>query len=129
MSTTEKLTYRPRLVFAYVDSAHAAQCSRFLRRQGWEVHLVTSAEQVHQLVQELNPQVVVLDLDLPDESGWLAAAKILLKNADRRFILTCQQVTDQNRDWAADLGTAIIAREDGPAALAQEIQSHLAQAV
>lgn len=122
--------FRPRLLFAHVDSAHAAQCSRFFRRQGWEVHLVTSADEVHRLVRILNPQAVVVDVDLPDESGWLTAAKNLMDDSDRRFILLADDITDAKRERALQLGVAaLIDRDDGPEALAEEIQSHLAQAV
>ncbi len=39
----KKEIYRPLLLLAYADSAHAAQCGRYFRRHGWEVHLVASA--------------------------------------------------------------------------------------
>lgn len=122
--------YRPRMVLGYIDSAHAAQCGRFFRRQGWEVHLVASAAEVHQLVRELTPEVVVVDLDLPDESGWLICAKSLLDNQDQQFVLMGQGVTEHKRQRAAYLGvTALVDRAEGPEALVDEIQANVAQAV
>lgn len=123
-----RVKFRPRLLFAHVDSAHAAQCSRFFRRQGWEVHLVTSAEEVHHLVEVLNPHVVVVDVDLPDESGWLTSAKNLMEDQERRFILLGDDICDTKRARAEQLGVAaLIDRHNGPEALAEEIQNQLGQ--
>src|SRR3954447_4782484 len=78
--TQKPMSFRPRLVLAYADSAHAALSCRHLRRQGWEVHLASSGFEARRLVRLLAPQVVVLDTDLREESGWLTCAKLKLEN-------------------------------------------------
>ena len=114
------MKFRPRLVFGYVDSAHAAQCTRLLRRHGWEVHLVASAAEARRLADDLDPQAVVLDADLPDESGWLTCAKITADHPDQKVILLTAAAEsadslDQVGGWAA------VPRVDGVDALAHEI--------
>src|SRR5260370_41755240 len=69
---------RPRLVLGYTDSAHASRCVRHFRRLGWEAHMVASGAEAQRLATELLPNVIVLDVDLPDESGWQTAAQGLL---------------------------------------------------
>src|SRR6516165_1830089 len=78
---------RPRLLMAYTDSAHASRCVRNFRRLGWEVHMVASGAEAQRLATELSPDAIVLDVDLPDESGWLSAAKILLTQPSQRIVL------------------------------------------
>ena len=120
-------SYRPRLVFGHVDSAHAAQCSRFLRRQGWEVHLVTTAEEVHGLVHELKPDLVVVDLELPDETGWLTCAKNILVDPLQSWILLSRNLSEQKCRWAKHLGAAaLISRAQGPEILGEHIQDLVA---
>jgi len=110
---------RPRLLLAYSDSAHASRCVRYFRRMGWEVHMVASGAEAQRLAGELSPQVIVLDVDLPDESGWLSAAKIRLLPPDQRVILLASAVDDQLCERARSLGVVgLVRRSDGPEALA-----------
>jgi CheY-like chemotaxis protein len=110
---------RPRLLFAYSDSAHATRCVRYFRRQGWEVHMVASGCEAQRLAAELMPQVIVLDVDLPDESGWLSAAKIRLLPPDQRVVLLAAEVNDLLRERAQLLGViGIVRRAEGPEGLA-----------
>ena len=110
---------RPRLLLAYSDSAHASRCVRFFRRLGWEVHMVASGAEAQRLAVELMPQVIVLDVDLPDETGWLSAAKIRIAPPEQRVILLVGHVDEQLRERAQSLGVAgIVCRGDGPEALA-----------
>lgn len=113
---------RPRLLLAYVDSYHAAQAARSLRRHGWEVHLAASGTEVYHLVQELQPQVVVVDTEIHDESGWLIAAKITLDPPAPRVILLTSHVSECDADRAAQVGaSAVVARCDGAETLVEEI--------
>ncbi len=110
---------RPRLLLAYSDSAHASRCVRYFRRLGWEVHMVASGVEAQRLAGELMPQVIVLDVDLPDESGWLSAAKIRIAPPEQRVVLLADYVDAQLRERAQSLGVAgIVGRADGPQALA-----------
>jgi CheY-like chemotaxis protein len=110
---------RPRLLLAYSDSAHASRTVRYFRRLGWEVHMVASGAEAQRLAGELMPQVVVLDVNLPDETGWLSAAKIRIAPPDQRIVLLAEHVDPQDCQRAESLGVAgIVCRADGPEALA-----------
>lgn len=112
-------TSRPRLLLGYSDSAHAARCVRQFRRLGWEVHMVASGAEAQRLAYELVPHLVVLDIDLPDESGWLSAAKILLLQPAQRIVLIATDADPRHQDRAAALGVAaVVQRHNGPEALA-----------
>src|SRR5947209_20391828 len=86
--------HRPRLLLAYSDSAHASRCVRYFRRLGWEVHMVNSGAEAQRLAGELMPEVIVLDVNLPDESGWLSAAKIRIAPPEQRIVLLVGDTVD-----------------------------------
>jgi DNA-binding response OmpR family regulator len=120
--TRKPVPYRPRLVLAYADSRHAVLCCRQLRRLGWQVHLTTRGAEARRLAEALAPAVVVLDVELPDESGWLTCAKLLLGNPGRRVVLVCGEVTAEGERFAAHAGAAaLVARAAGAAALVDEV--------
>jgi CheY-like chemotaxis protein len=113
---------RPRLLLGYSDSAHAARCVRHFRRLGWEVHMVASGAEAQRLAYEIVPHLIVLDVDLPDETGWLSAAKILLLQPAHRVVLLAADVAPHFQERAESLGVAaVVWREDGPEALASLI--------
>jgi DNA-binding response OmpR family regulator len=132
MVRLEKHTvYRPLLIWAYADSAHAAQGGRYFRRQGWEVRLVASAAEVRRLLATCNPHAIVLDTELPDESGWLTCAKITYQEPARKVILLAPD-SSSARFWnVANVNAAgLVTRQDRMEALAQAILGErLAEAV
>lgn len=53
------------------DEPFATIVARHLRARGWEVRTATSAEEaVDLLAAGLRPALVLLDINLPDDSGW-----------------------------------------------------------
>ncbi len=58
------------------DPAFLDIMARTMRREGYHVHTAGDAETGMHLVQTIKPQVVTLDLLLPDEHGWLLFEKI-----------------------------------------------------
>lgn len=122
---------RPRLLLAYVDSIHAARAARGLRRHGWEVHLAASGAEVYRLIQEIQPRVVVLDSELPDESGWLISAKITLDPPSPSVILLAPHRTDSDAKKLSLVGAmSLIGRDDGAETLVEQVVGErLAQAV
>jgi DNA-binding response OmpR family regulator len=110
----------------YADSAHASHCARHFRRQGWEVHLIPSGVDTRRLASDLAPRVVILDTDLPDESGWLTAAKILLDRPEQKLYLVGKERTEANQRYAAYLGAAgFLTRDESPVTVAEEVLGNL----
>jgi DNA-binding response OmpR family regulator len=58
-----------------------------LREAGMYVHLLRSGEQVMEAVASFRPDVVVLDLVLPDRSGIELAEEIVLRYGEDRPVL------------------------------------------
>jgi len=113
---------RPRMVLAYADPAYASHCCRQLRRHGWEVHLANNGGDARRLLELIDPDVLVLDTVMYDESGWLACAKVVQEAPDRRVILLAAQVTDELRRFARFVGaSALLDRNAGAAALVEEV--------
>ncbi|MBI3411021.1 MAG: hypothetical protein HY040_22030 [Planctomycetes bacterium] len=101
------------MVFAYVDSAHAAHCGRFFRRHGWEVHLVADGSQVHRLVECVGPSVLVVDTALIEDAGLQAWRPWLLEQGGLKVILMASECTSETRRLQeAIFATALFARDD-----------------
>jgi len=58
-----------------------------LRQAGHEVHVVHSGRYVMGSVIDVDPDVVLLDINLPDLSGWEVARTIRQKRGSQRPIL------------------------------------------
>lgn len=78
---------RPRLLLVYADSAYASSCGRYFRRLGWEVRMVANGGEARRQVAHFQPTHIVVDTDLPDETGWLTSAKILLDRPELRLVV------------------------------------------
>jgi DNA-binding response OmpR family regulator len=111
---------RPRLVFGYADSVHAARVARYFRRLGWQVHLAGSGREACRLVHDVRPDLVILDTELADESGWLAAAKLLLVQEHRVLIVGVEREA-RHEQFAKFIGAAgYFTRTDDPDCLMLE---------
>src|SRR6476646_3435582 len=62
---------RPHVVLAHSDAAYAAGVARAFRRHGWVVAPAASGPEARRLASALAADLVVLEADLPAESGWL----------------------------------------------------------
>jgi DNA-binding NarL/FixJ family response regulator len=118
LAQNDKTCSRPRLVLAYADSAQAARCARQCRRQGWEVHQTRSGRGARRLAAVVEPAVVLLDIELGEESGWLTAAKLLLERPRQKILLAGGERTAFREQLALFLGAAgFIARDEAANAL------------
>jgi DNA-binding response OmpR family regulator len=105
---------RPCLILGYVKSEFASRWGRFFRRQGWEVHLAADAGEARRLTHSLAPTAVVLDVEMPDETGWLAAAKMTQESPEVKILLVGARAPKRMTD-VADVGAAAwMDRDDDP---------------
>jgi DNA-binding response OmpR family regulator len=110
------------LILAHKDIGFAARASRQLRRHGWDVYLAQTGAEVRRLAKQLTPALVVLDVDLADESGWLLCDKLSREPAGPKVVLVAAQLTPQQERLASFVGaTALIRQRDGIAALVNEV--------
>jgi two-component system, OmpR family, response regulator len=122
--TLKQYSFRPRMVVAYADSAHAALSARHFRRLGWEVHLASSGPDARRIAQDLTPEVVVLDTQFPDESGWLTCAKMMLASGAQKVVLVSAAVTPEESRLADTVGAAaVVNRNNGVPVLVHEVMA------
>jgi len=110
------------MLLAYADAVYASECGRYFRRLGWEVQMAAGGTDARILAAEYQPDVVVLDAELLDESGWLTSAKISTDNPDLRIILVTSRSTDELLAHLPMVGAEkIVRRGDGAEALAHAV--------
>ena len=85
--------FRPCLILAHADPAYAAQVVRAFRRHGWDVYPAQNGPEVRRLARMLEPQLVVLQTDLPEESGWLTCDKLTDEWPDCKVVLVSAEPT------------------------------------
>lgn len=64
------------IVMIDADPAFLDIMARTMRREGYSVHTAHDADTGFKLLQKVKPQVITLDLLLPDQHGWLLFEKI-----------------------------------------------------
>jgi DNA-binding response OmpR family regulator len=119
MSLEEKT---PRLVVAHGDPVYAALVCHTFHQLGWEVFLAETGPDVRRLAREVQPQFVVLDALLPNESGWLTCDKLRLELPEARVVIVAVQPGFHEANFAVFVGAAALADQgDGVQALLDEI--------
>jgi signal transduction histidine kinase/ActR/RegA family two-component response regulator len=58
------------------DPAFLDVMARTIRAEGYQVHTASDAESGWRLIQSIKPQVITLDLFLPDQHGWILFERI-----------------------------------------------------
>jgi ActR/RegA family two-component response regulator len=113
---------RPRMLLAYADAVYASECGRYFRRLGWEVQMVGSGIDARAFADAYRPDVVVLDAELLDESGWLTSAKISTANPDMHIVLVANDWSVPVQQRAQMVGAEqCVSRKDGAEGLALSI--------
>jgi DNA-binding response OmpR family regulator len=105
--------YRPCLVLAHSDAVYAADVCRRLRRQGWDVYQTHGGPEARRLARMMEPELVVLDVDLEGETGWLTCAKLMQERPDGKVLLVCERPDGHDRHMAEFVGAAaLLSRQD-----------------
>jgi DNA-binding response OmpR family regulator len=108
----------PCLILAHADPAYAAQAGRAFRRLGWDVYAAPTGPGVRRLARMLAPDLVVLDADLPGETGWLTCAKLHREWPGLKVVLVADTLDEGAAAFAAFVGAAgLVHRQGGVAAL------------
>jgi len=119
-AVVDDLHLQPCLVLAHSDPVYAAVASRSFRRLGWAVHPACAGPEARRLARVLGAQMVVLDTELSDESGWLTCAKLTQELPLIKAVLVHPNPTQREHDFAAFVGAAALYnRQDGVAPLLQ----------
>jgi CheY-like chemotaxis protein len=78
---------RERLLLAHAEREYRARVRWHFREGEIECVTAASADEAHRLTRALRPALIVLDSELPDESGYLACAKIKLDLPRAKVVL------------------------------------------
>lgn len=115
-----------KLVLAHTDTAVCRKAAHHFRQAGIELATAGSAGEVHRLIHRLGPQVVFLDVNLADESGYLTCAKIKLQQQACTVILLGNANSAEAQRLAAFAGAdALVDRSQSCRELIEHI-AHLA---
>jgi DNA-binding response OmpR family regulator len=83
-----------------------------LREQGLELHAAGTAAEAHRLAHQFKPTVLVLDADLPGESGYLTCAKLKTQQPEARVILLGSRRPADARKFARFVGAETLLHPD-----------------
>ena len=103
-----------KLVLAHADDDYRRAALRYLRGLGLDLTAGRSAAEAHYLARRLDPAVVILGTTLPDESGYLACAKLKAQHPDCRVILVGRNATAEEARFARFVGAqSLVDPQDG----------------
>jgi DNA-binding response OmpR family regulator len=115
------LIMRPCLVLGHTDPVYTAQVRRAFGQLRWHVQVATSGPEARFLAQRLEPALVVLEVDLPGESGWLTCDKLTRERANLKVVLVSDHPDATSYRFAYFVrAKALVNRADGPQALVAE---------
>ena len=112
----------PCLVLAHPHPEAQAVLARGFRRLGWDVYPADSGPEARRLARMLAADMVILHVDLPEESGWLTCDKLMREQPSVSVILVGDDLSPRNRDLADFVGaSALVDRADGMVPLVEEL--------
>ena len=121
-ATGDNAVYRPCLILAHADSVYADLTCRSFRRLGWDVYRARTGPEVRRLARLMQPELVLLDTDLPEESGWLTCDKLTREQPRTRVILVGAATAPRDDQFAAFVGaSALVNRADSMAQLLHDV--------
>jgi DNA-binding response OmpR family regulator len=111
----------PCLVLAHPYPDSQGVLARGFRRLGWDVYLAGSGPEARRLARMLSADMVILHIDLPEESGWLTCDKLIRELPSVSVILVGDDLSPRNRQLADFVGArALVDRADGMVPLVEE---------
>jgi DNA-binding response OmpR family regulator len=110
------------LVLAHPDPESQALLARGFRRLGWDVYPAKSGAEARRLARMLSADMVILHVDLPEESGWLTCDKLTRELPLACVVLVSDNLSMRNQDLAGFVGaSALVDHADGVAPLVEDL--------
>lgn len=117
-AANNRASHRPCLVLAHAEPTYAGDACRTFRRLGWDVYPATTGPEVRRLARMLEADLVVLDVALLEETGWLTCAKLTQERPGLRVVLVTDKLGSRDQSLAEFVGAqAVVSRQDGMSAL------------
>lgn len=124
-----EITVRPAALLAHGDPRYLRSAASFARSMGIDLVVARSAKEARRLALLTEPQVVLLDAMLADESGYLACAKIKNQLPETRIILLAESRTSEVIRYAQFAGAeAVYHRTMKPEAMVDLVLAMTVQA-
>lgn len=101
----------PRVVIGHRDPAYAASLGEQLAGVGWESVAVDSAAKARVLARSARTVALLLDVALPDESGWLTCEKLIRERPELCVVLIGKDTQPENRRFATFVGARALVRQ------------------
>lgn len=86
----------------------ASNIQAYLEAQGLNVHVAHDGEEAIGKVEQIQPDVAVLDFRLPDMEGFQVLEAVRKKNGNCHFVLITAHPTAEVRERASQLGVSHI---------------------
>jgi CheY-like chemotaxis protein len=119
----------PCLVLAHPHPDSQAILARGFRRLGWDVYSAQSGPEARRLARMLAADMVILHVDLPEESGWLTCDKLIREQPSVSVILVGDDLSPRSQDLADFVGArALVDRAEGMVPLVEELLDSAAPA-
>jgi two-component system, OmpR family, response regulator RegX3 len=98
-----RMNDRPCILFVEDEQSISAPFSKALEREGFEAHVAATAARALQLQEQLEPDLILLDLHLPDGDGRDVCRTIRARSSVPIIILTARG-TETDRIVGLELG-------------------------
>jgi CheY-like chemotaxis protein len=114
--------YRPCLILGHSDSNYAINARRALRQLGWDVYLAGTGPEARRLAKMLAAEIVILDTELSEESGWLTCEKLVRDEIPLKVFLVSKTVNPVSEEFRQFVGAAgLISYHDGVEGLVDQV--------
>ena len=94
---------RPQILLVEDDAMLLEVMAEALRREGYFFETARSGDEAVEKAYRLNPEVVLLDIDLPGQSGYLVAAKLKVAKPSPKVLFVTAMPRGQSDRVAAFL--------------------------
>jgi two-component system, OmpR family, response regulator RegX3 len=94
---------RPKVLFVEDESSISGPFSKALAREGFEPHVAATAKRALELAEEIDPDIVLLDLTLPDGDGR-DVCRALRRRSSVPIVMLTARGTETDRIVGLELG-------------------------
>ncbi|HZV04316.1 MAG TPA: response regulator [Gemmataceae bacterium] len=116
----------PCLILSHANAAYTALIARGFRRLGWGIYTARNGTETRRLARILKPDAVILQAELPEESGWLTCVKLTSEHPLLPVILVSDNLSPCNQELAAFVGARVlVCQAESTASLTEELDKTL----
>src|SRR3954452_23368183 len=94
---------RPKVLFVEDEASISGPFSKALAREGFERHVAATAKRALELAEEIEPDIVLLDLTLPDGDGR-DVCRVLRRRSSVPILMLTARGTETDRIVGLELG-------------------------